>query len=98
MLSKTAKPEPGSTGSVSRHRIQSGGKRTSLSLEKEFWDAFNEIARSLRTSPGDLLARAIAENPTTNHSSAVRLFVLAHFHRLAAARNDLIGQDGQSEK
>jgi predicted DNA-binding ribbon-helix-helix protein len=90
MVPKNPKPAAEPTGSISRRRIQSEGKRISISLEDEFWDAFGEIAKSLRTTPSNLLARALVENPGTNHSSAVRLFVLAHFRRLAG-KNDLIG-------
>jgi len=52
MVPKTPKQKAGSTGSVSRRRIQSVGKRISLSLEDEFWEAFNEIARSRRICAG----------------------------------------------
>ena len=91
MTSRTEKQKIGRAGSVLRHRIQSGGKRTSLSLEGAFWDAFNEIATSLRIPPGDLLARAIAGEAAANHSSAVRLFGPAHYRHVAAGKNDVIG-------
>jgi predicted DNA-binding ribbon-helix-helix protein len=79
------------SGQIPRHRIYSGGKRTSISLEREFWDAFLEIAAARRVSPGDLLSVAVAEAPAVNRSSAVRIFVLMHFRRLATDRSGMIG-------
>jgi predicted DNA-binding ribbon-helix-helix protein len=56
------------------------GHRTSVSLEQEFWDALNEIAET----SGRPLARLIDEidkrqGRGKNLSSALRLFVLAHY-------------------
>jgi predicted DNA-binding ribbon-helix-helix protein len=56
------------------------GHRTSVSLEQEFWDALNEIAEN----SGRPLARLIDEidkrqGRGKNLSSALRLFVLAHY-------------------
>jgi predicted DNA-binding ribbon-helix-helix protein len=58
------------------------GHRTSVSLEQEFWDALSEIA----STSGRPLARLIDEidkrhGRGKNLSSALRLFVLAHYRR-----------------
>ena len=56
------------------------GHRTSISLEAEFWQALSEIAAEKRRP----LARLIGEvdkreGRDKNLSSALRLFVLAHY-------------------
>jgi predicted DNA-binding ribbon-helix-helix protein len=47
-------------------------------LEPEFWDALQEIAAARRQSVNALIAE-IDRGRTGNLSSAVRVFVLAHF-------------------
>jgi predicted DNA-binding ribbon-helix-helix protein len=54
------------------------GHRTSISVEDEFWAAFQAIARERRESVAGLVARIDAERgATVNLSSAIRVFVLA---------------------
>ena len=53
-----------------------------MSLEQEFWDALNDIARA----SGQPLARLIddidkRQERGNNLSSALRLFVLAHYRK-----------------
>ena len=65
-----------------KRSVTIAGHRTSVSLEAEFWDALNEIA-SERKRP---LARLIdevdkREGRDQNLSSALRLFVLAHYRK-----------------
>jgi predicted DNA-binding ribbon-helix-helix protein len=63
-----------------------GGRKTSVGLEDAFWQATKEIAR-LRNIPIYKLVAAInAEREHINLSSAIRLYVLNHYRRLAVAR------------
>ena len=54
------------------------GRKTSLSLEDEFWSGLKEIAQA----QGQSLAQTVTEINTTrqqkNLASAIRLFVLGH--------------------
>jgi len=62
--------------------------RTSVSLEKEFWDAFRQIAR-MRGASVNALATEIdaARDLDTGLATAIRLFVLKELQEgLAAAR------------
>jgi predicted DNA-binding ribbon-helix-helix protein len=60
------------------------GHRTSLSLEPQFWDALKEIAASKGFSLAGLIAEIDAARgvtPTSNLSSALRVYVLEHIRR-----------------
>jgi predicted DNA-binding ribbon-helix-helix protein len=66
--------------STLKRSLTLSGHRTSVSLEQEFWDALNEIAGA----SGKPLARLVDEidkrqGRGKNLSSALRLFVLAHY-------------------
>jgi predicted DNA-binding ribbon-helix-helix protein len=65
-----------------KRSVTIAGHRTSVSLEAEFWEALSDIATE-RKRP---LARLIdevdkREGRDQNLSSALRLFVLAHYRR-----------------
>ena len=64
---------------VRKRSIHLGGKKTSISLEDEFWSAFREIA-ALRNERMVTLINAVdGQRPKgLNLSSAIRLFVLRH--------------------
>lgn len=65
-----------------KRSVTIAGHRTSVSLEAEFWDALNEIAADKKRP----LARLIGEidkreGREQNLSSALRVFVLAHYRK-----------------
>jgi predicted DNA-binding ribbon-helix-helix protein len=66
---------------VIKRSIVIKGRKTSISLEDDFWRAFKEIAsaRGLRLTE---LVGTIASDRTGNLSSAIRLFVLNHYREL----------------
>ncbi len=55
------------------------GVRTSATLEQAFWDGLREIAHQRGVTVKDLVAEIEAARECSNMSSAIRLFVLAHF-------------------
>ena len=57
------------------------GHRTSISLEAAFWDALREIAAAEGLPLAGAVARIDADRGETNLSSAVRVWVLAHYRR-----------------
>jgi predicted DNA-binding ribbon-helix-helix protein len=70
-----------------KRSIEVKGKRTSVSLEQEFWDAFREIAALKRIRLSDLACEiSISYGDQPNLSSGIRIFVLSHYRRLAADR------------
>jgi predicted DNA-binding ribbon-helix-helix protein len=60
---------------IVKRSVRIAGHATSISLEPQFWRAFEEIAQRRRVSLAQLLS-AVDEGRTGNLSSAVRLFVL----------------------
>ena len=64
------------------------GRKTSVSLEDEFWGAFRRIAQEDRMTCSELAERVDAARKDHNLSSAIRLFVLERFRtRLDAVEN-----------
>jgi len=66
-----------------KHSLTLHGHRTSVSLEREFWDAFREIAAE-RSMPINALAAEIdaARGVDMGLASAIRLHVLRHYRGL----------------
>jgi predicted DNA-binding ribbon-helix-helix protein len=63
-----------------------GARKTSITLETPFWKALKEIAAAEALTPGQLVTRIDQHRQHANLSSAIRLFVLNHYRRLAGAR------------
>ena len=66
---------------IEKRSVVLSGHRTSISLERAFWDALKEIAEMQGRSVNALVAE-IDRARTGNLSSAVRLFVLRHVRDL----------------
>jgi predicted DNA-binding ribbon-helix-helix protein len=67
--------EPRATD-LAKHSLVIAGHRTSISLERAFWEALQAIARERETSLASLVASVDAERGAANLSSALRVFVL----------------------
>jgi predicted DNA-binding ribbon-helix-helix protein len=65
--------------SVVKRSIVIGGHKTSVSLEDPFWDDLKNIAHAKRLTLSELVAQIDGARNQSNLSSAIRLFVLAHF-------------------
>ena len=52
--------------------------RTSLLLEKEFWDEIVSLSKQNSTTPDRLISDIDQKKTTSNLSSAIRLYVLNH--------------------
>ena len=69
-----------------KHSLTLHGHRTSVSLEPEFWDAFQAIAESEGVPLNQLAARIDdARKGDAGLASAIRVFVLEHYKALAHA-------------
>jgi predicted DNA-binding ribbon-helix-helix protein len=65
---------------VVKRSIVIAGHKTSISLEDAFWKALKDIAIARRATLSDLVASIDSERQHGNLSSAIRLFVLDHYH------------------
>lgn len=65
------------------------GHRTSVSLEPEFWDALDAIARAERRSLASLIAEIdrlrLARKPAPGLASALRVFALRQFRQIGGS-------------
>ncbi len=76
------KPTPKPTR-MRKHSLDIAGHRTSISLEDAFWDALRELAVAQGVSLAALVAQIDAARDGENLSSAIRVFVLAHYRGLS---------------
>jgi predicted DNA-binding ribbon-helix-helix protein len=60
---------------IRKRSVDVAGHRTSVSIEKPFWEALHNIALRKKTSVSELIARIDRER-NGNLSSAIRLYVL----------------------
>ncbi|MFT0892362.1 ribbon-helix-helix domain-containing protein [Pseudochelatococcus sp. G4_1912] len=67
------------TDVVVKRSVMIAGHRTSVSLEAPFWDALREIAMIKGASVASLIVEIDSHRSDSNLSSAIRLFVLAHY-------------------
>lgn len=58
------------------------GQKTSVSLEKEFWEGLQAIAKQKATTASKLAEEIARHRTTVNLSSAIRIFVFNHYHSL----------------
>jgi predicted DNA-binding ribbon-helix-helix protein len=63
------------------------GHKTSVSLEDAFWSALKKIAATQKIPLSDLVSTIANERKHGNLSSAIRLFVLDHYRRLAERKH-----------
>jgi predicted DNA-binding ribbon-helix-helix protein len=64
---------------VVKRTITIGGRKTGVSLEDKFWEAFKEIAMERGMTLVHLATSIEAQRRRGNLSSAIRLFVLRHY-------------------
>ena len=67
---------PPAGGAIVKHSLTIAGHRTSISLERAFWDRLNALAAARGMSLAALVAEIDAGRGGANLSSAIRVFVL----------------------
>lgn len=67
-----------SPSAIRKRSVVIGAHKTSVSLEKEFWESLCEIAATHGKTTGELVGEIKAAQGG-NLSSAVRIFVLTYF-------------------
>jgi predicted DNA-binding ribbon-helix-helix protein len=77
---------------VIKRSVVLAGHKTSVSLEDAFWRGLKEIGQGRNTTLSALITSIDAGRQRGNLSSAIRLFVLDHFHAQTLVRSpDLVG-------
>lgn len=71
---------------VVKRSVMIADHRTSVSLEAAFWQALKDIAAEQRLTLGGLIEVIDTHRRQSNLSSAIRVFVLDHYCRLARSR------------
>ena len=74
--------------SHSKRSIVVSGRKTSVSLEDQFWNSLKEIARERNMTVAELVGAIDADRQHANLSSAIRLFVLGVYRDQVASRQD----------
>ena len=64
---------------ITKRSIVVNGKKTSVSLEDEFWSALKAIASERLKNLSDVVTAIDRQREHANLSSAIRLFVLAFY-------------------
>jgi predicted DNA-binding ribbon-helix-helix protein len=65
--------------SVRQRTMVVAGRKTSVSLEAQFFEALKEIAKERRTTLQDLVTSIDRDRRKANLSSAIRLYVLGYY-------------------
>ncbi len=71
---------------VVKRSIFLAGRKTSVSLEDEFWTTLKEIAGDRHVTLSELVSGIDAQRQHSNFSSALRLFVLEYYRGKAAEK------------
>jgi predicted DNA-binding ribbon-helix-helix protein len=78
---------------VVKRSIFLAGRKTSVSLEDEFWTALKEIAGDRHVTLSELFSGIDKQRQHSNLSSALRLFVLEYYRGKAEKPGDeMLGQ------
>jgi predicted DNA-binding ribbon-helix-helix protein len=64
---------------VAKRTIVLAGRKTSISIEDDFWKGFRAIAKARGLTVSELVAIVDADRQQNNLSSAIRLFVLGFY-------------------
>lgn len=63
--------------------VRIGGRRTSMRLETQFWEALRDVAERERSDVGEICTRIAKRARHANLSSAVRVAMVAYYRELA---------------
>jgi predicted DNA-binding ribbon-helix-helix protein len=73
-------------GSNAPRSVRISGRRTSMRLETQFWDALRDVAERERSDIGEICTRIAKRARNTNLSSAVRVALVDYYRELAVGR------------
>lgn len=81
-----------------KRSIVRNGQKTSVSLEKEFWEALREIASSQNTKLTKLVQQIDQTRAGNNLSSAIRVFVFNHLRAQVAGKTGAGTQSSPNDR
>lgn len=67
--------------------VRIGGRRTSMRLETQFWEALRDVAEREHSDVGEICTRIAKRARHANLSSAVRVALVDYYRELAARRD-----------
>jgi predicted DNA-binding ribbon-helix-helix protein len=73
---------------VIKRSIFINGRKTSVSLENEFWAGLHDIAKSRKTTAVKLVEEINRQRSTVNLSSAIRIYVYNYFRSIAGEQGE----------
>lgn len=73
--------------------VRIGGRRTSMRLETQFWEALRDVAERERSDVGEICTRIAKRARHANLSSAVRVAMVAYYRELAGRQNGAPASD-----
>jgi predicted DNA-binding ribbon-helix-helix protein len=79
---------------IVKHSVLLTGRKTSASLEDEFWTTLKDIAGDRHITMSELVSGIDKQRQHGNFSSALRLFVLEYYRGKAAGKpgDEMLGQ------
>jgi predicted DNA-binding ribbon-helix-helix protein len=77
MAIEPSQTRPARSAAMDKHSLTIAGHRTSISLERAFWDDLRRIAAARGHSVAALVAEIDAARGAANLCSAIRVYVLA---------------------
>jgi predicted DNA-binding ribbon-helix-helix protein len=72
---------------VRKRTVVVGSLKTSVAVEEPFWEALKEIAAAEKLSLNKLVTLIDSDRQYANLSSALRLYVIEHYRRLAEEKH-----------
>jgi predicted DNA-binding ribbon-helix-helix protein len=79
---------------VVKHSVVIAGRKTSVSLEDDFWESLRQIAHARGETLSHLINRINANRQFANLSSALRLFVLGFYRDQPQREKEMFKQHG----
>ncbi len=74
--------------------VRIGGRRTSMRLETQFWDALRDVAEREHADVGEICTRIAKRSRNANLSSAVRVAMVDYYRELAGRHDTVTASDG----
>jgi len=74
--------------------VRIGGRRTSMRLETQFWEALRDVAERERSDVGEICTRIAKRSRNANLSSAVRVAMVDYYRELAGRQDAMPTSDG----
>jgi len=75
---------------IRKRSIIVAGRKTSISLEDEFWDCLREMAEERGDPISRLITSIDADRQSSNLSSGIRLFILRYYREQRDQQSDMV--------